>query len=163
VTFLGGLAGSDPSCEHGGCVQIGPFENGVCGALRAGIAGVVESSARTLSVRYRVLLDDMGSGQPPSTYGAAFSIDGTRPGADLQSVQVNAPTGTVKKLTARVLGMGWATEWTTAELALPSSTSPLAGFTVRAGSYAGSPSCGGGGPVPQPIKTIVLVDSVTVK
>jgi hypothetical protein len=161
--FLGGFTGSDPNCEHGGCVEIGPFDNGVCGAPRIGVAGLIDAAtASNVVVRYRVLFDDMGSGQPPPSYGAAFVVDTARPGVDKRSTQATTMSADVKQLATPMLGMSWATDWTTLRAPLPTGTSTVVGFTVRAGAYPGAGGCAGG-PAPAPVKTIVLVDSVTVE
>lgn len=165
LVFLGGFTGSDPHCEQGGCAEIGPFANSVCGAPRIGIAGMIDAPpATTLVVRYRVLFGD-GSGpqsqQPPPQYGAAFSVEVATPGIEATSTGVSVAPAEITLLSSAWGTLRWATPWKTLRAALPGSASPRTGFAIRAGAYAGSPYCGG--PVPQPVETAILVDSVTVE
>jgi hypothetical protein len=165
LVFLGGFTGSDPHCENGGCAEIGPFQNSVCGAPRIGIAGMIDGPLATkVVVRYRVLFGDgngPGSSQPPPQYGAAFTVDVAIPGAEATSTGVNVAPSEITLLATTWGTLRWGTPWKTMTFALPGGASPRAGFAVRAGAYAGSSFCGG--PVPQPVETAVLVDSVAVE
>ncbi|MEO6420431.1 MAG: hypothetical protein ABIP39_13525, partial [Polyangiaceae bacterium] len=156
--FLGGLVGSDPSCEHGGCVKMGVYPATVCGAPRIGIAGLLAKSASKVVVRYRVLVNStLGSPSgPPSVYGVSFAVDVANPGVEAKTTIANVVTADLKALASPQFGMSWATDWTTLEAPAPGS-GPTLGFTVRAGA---NPSAGCGGPAPAPIDTIVLIDSV---
>ena len=165
LAFLGGFTGSDPHCEQGGCAEIGPFANSVCGAPRLGIAGMIDGPpATSLVVRYRVLFGD-GNGpqsqQPPPQYGAAFSVEVATPGNEATSTGVSVAPAEITLLSSAWGTLRWATPWKTMRAALPGGASQRAGFAVRAGAYAGSQFCGG--PVPQPVETAILVDSVTVE
>jgi hypothetical protein len=61
VTYYGKTTGSDPLCAKGGCVMLGPFDNGDC-VGRIGIAGRLQARSRYLTVRYRVLSSEMSDG-----------------------------------------------------------------------------------------------------
>ncbi len=159
VSFLGGFAGSDPSCEQGGCVKMGVYPATVCGAPRIGIAGLIAKSATKVVVRYRVLVNStLGGtpGTPPSLYGVAFAVDVANPGVEAKTTTANIVSTDLKALATPQFGMSWATDWTTFEAPAPASA-PSLGFTVRAGA---NPSSGCGGPAPEPIDTVLLIDSV---
>jgi len=137
------------------------FSNSVCGAPRIGFAGRLAVNAARLHVRYRVLV---GSGatppdQPPQFFGTPFAVDVAVPGVDAKTTMVSVAPDGFKKLAAPILGMTWATDWTTLDADAPAA-GPELGFTVRAGSSPNGPTCGGG-PIPPPVDTIVLIDSVT--
>jgi hypothetical protein len=160
LTFLGGLTGSDPSCEHGGCVQMGAFAASDC-PVRLGIAGLLAvPNATTVQIRYRVLANpsNLTPGSTPFFVGPPFVVDIATPGVDATTTAADLTSDGLKQLPSPVLGMSWGTDWTTFQgpVARPA---PVVGFAVRAGeSYA----CGGGLPVP-PIDAIVLVDSVSAQ
>jgi hypothetical protein len=161
--FLGAKSGSDPSCEKGGCVELGPFPNSVCGAPGIGLAGVFTAPGATnVVVRYRVLVAP-GNGppdMPPETVDAALAVDAASPGVDAKTTQATPQIGDFTKLAAPILGMSWATAWTTLQAPIPGA-GPLVGFTVRAGGYVTNGPCGG--PAPPPVTTVVLVDSVDAR
>lgn len=159
LTFLGGFTGSDPSCEHGGCVKMGVFPATVCGAPRIGIAGILAKSATKVLVRYRVLVKSTLAppDQVPQVYGVSFAVDVANPGSEAKTTSAVVASADLKPLASPQFGMSWATDWTTLEAASPAASAPSVGFTVRAGA---NPSAGCGGPAPPPIDTIVLIDSV---
>jgi hypothetical protein len=159
LTFLGGFTGSDPSCEKGGCVQIGAFNGNTCGPS-IGIAGLVAvPNAKNLLVRYRVLANPsmLSPTQPPSLVASPFAVDVATPGVDAATT-LPTLSSPMKQLASPVLAMSWGTDWTTLQVPI-ASAGPEFGFSVRAGGTFGA--CGGL-PAP-PVDTIVLVDSVTAQ
>jgi hypothetical protein len=167
LTLRGGFTGSDPNCETGGCVQMGSFQNTVCGAPRIGIAGrLAVASAKAVHVRYRVLVNLPGvqpPGPAPTLYAPPFTVDVANPGVDAKASQPTIDSSALKGLASPMLGMSWATDWSTFDAPAPTQAAEL-GFTVRAGSSASSANVGAcGGLEPAPLDTIVLIDSVTAE
>ena len=84
--MLGGKAGADPTCESGGCAQIGQFSDGYCNVPRIGLAARLDTTgAKSIDVRYRVLAatPDPNSSYPPSM-PAAFTLEIAQPGAPIE-------------------------------------------------------------------------------
>ena len=162
-----GLAVPDPLCETSGCVDLGSFENSLCGVLPSGVAGrlTVPGGAKTVSFRLRVLL---GSGVPGGTAstvkGASpVSVQLVRPGGEPVLKDIGAPTsqkdggGGAGGKSASELG----TAWTTVSLPLPEGAGEL-GFALRAGSHFAGVACDPAQPsLTLPLR--VLVDSIAVE
>ena len=146
------------SCESGGCAVMGPFDNTVCGGPRMGIAGRLVKGAN-LVVRYRVLVgaDYPGASGPPSWGGTPFSVDIATPGSAATYHSVNVDSGEYHALPSPIGSLQWATDFRT--LTLPVSAASEVGFAVFAGLGPGD--CGGGGPVPAPVPTAVIIDSIS--
>jgi hypothetical protein len=110
-------------------------------------------------VRYRVLVgeDYPGASGPPRWGGTPFSVDVATPGnaATYHSVQV--ASGDYHALPNPIGNLVWTTDEKT--LTLPASGGSEVGFSLFAGLGPGDCS-GGGGPVPAPVPTAVIVDSV---
>jgi hypothetical protein len=171
ITFLGGFAGSDPSCEKGGCVQMGAFSYNGCLPMAPGVAGLLAvPGAKAVLVRYRVLANGNPTLSPPPGSlpilpGAAFTVAVATPGVDASPtyayVSSNGTSDLLKPLASPVLGMNWATDWTTltAPVATPAS---VVGFSVTAGMGTAIGGCGGAPAYPR-VDVIVLVDSVSAQ
>lgn len=158
-------AGAGARCEQGGCLEIGPYETTYCGTGRHGIAGRVSAPTGSLDVRYRVLYAASASSpdEPPSPYGPAFTIEIARAGAEAIARQVQSPPGTsLLDLGAAAGELRWATPWTTESVSLPGPLPPMVidlGFSI--GSADSSSTWCGGGPLPPPVKTLVVLDALT--
>lgn len=164
VTFHIGGAGVT-QCEKGGCADIGPYNIISCGPGRHGVAGRVLAPTGTLDVRYRLLFasDAATPDAPPYPYGSAFTIEIAQAGSDATTRQVQAPErASLVDLGAGVGEIRWAAPWATETLALPGPLPPVVidlGFSIGSAG-AGTDWCGGG-PLPPPVKTLLVVDSIS--
>ncbi len=159
--FLGGgfTGATDPRCEAGGCVKIGPASFGVCDATRAGFAGILASDATKTKVglRYRVLAE-------PENPGDLFVH------SDLVTLelarQVGQPVDTIvrpsdvkmPKLATSIDGMSFGTTWLDLDVAAPAGTGPV-GVAVAIGGPSALVGVCGGPPIAR-VKLEVLVERV---
>jgi hypothetical protein len=163
VSFLGGGGPTDPACEQGGCVKLGPVKSTECSPHRVGIAGRLRASgASQVRVRYRVLFgkNEMSPGEKPFAWGPAFGVDVVAPGGAATSMQPTLGDDALSALTTPVLGMEWGTDWQTLSIPIepPVENTSERGFVVYAGPQSGS-YCNM--PMPTPSDVLVLVDSIT--
>ena len=143
TTFLGSKTGSDPSCEMGGCAQLGPLDIGYCAKDEAGFAGRITVTGKTqLAVRYRVFSSAQGSTLPPLAI-TVTSHGGTTTLA-MPMVALAPVTG----------DLPFASAWATALVPLPAGATDEVGFVVRAGT---NEVCGF---VPPPSKARILIDRI---
>ncbi len=147
------VVSSPDSCgQAGSCVEIGPV-TGPCGAQPGGIAGRIPASGATkLSITYRLRVGSQYS-QPYWPTGLGLSI--ATPGATAQLVASSvAPTLNATSDPT----YGYASDWTTAEIALPKSAAEV-GFSLVPFQAMAS-YCGGELGFPP---VAIVVDVVEVK
>lgn len=158
---LGG-GGAEPLCETSACIDLGTFDNALCGVSASGVAGrlTVPEGAKTVSFRLRVLLGETVA--IPVLKGAIpLSAQLVRPGGVPVTKDIAAPTA--DNGTAGAGGAaGIVTAWTTITLPLPDGKGEV-GIALRAGSRYASGECDAQAPNPTPVLTRVLVDSIAVE
>jgi hypothetical protein len=157
VVPLGADSGSDPHCEKGGCLQLGPFGLGYCSQDVLGFAGRSPFAGEsTLSVRYRLFVKG-DAGVAPSIIGPSLFVDVYALSGQVASVSPAAGSESLSDQGAAAGELRWATGWLTLDVAIPAGTKASElGFVIAAGS---SPSCGF---VPPAIQAEIYVDSVTL-
>lgn len=158
---LGGST-AEPLCETSACIDLGTFDNALCGVSPSAIAGrlTVPAGAKTVSFRLRVLLGETVA--IPLLKGAIpISAQLVRPGGAPVTKDIAAPTA--DNGTGGAGGAGsLLTAWTTITLALPEGKGEV-GIALRAGSRHASNECDAQAPTPTPVLTRVLVDSIAVE
>jgi hypothetical protein len=145
--------GSDACGTSSSCVEIGPIQ-GPCTVEAGGIAGRLDANGSKLSVTFRLRAASQ-YGQP-YWGGVAFSVASpgvaaqteTDPSLQVQFTQTTDPT------------YPWATDWVTANMDLPKSSSEI-GFSLLPFGNA-SMYCGGGPAMP-PVTLVVDVASISIK
>jgi hypothetical protein len=170
VSILG-MTGADATCESGACLVFGPFDNGWCSVGRRGVAGRLNaprlpdgsfSTHAKVRVRYRVLTGTALNGGMPGSGPAPFSIDVVSLGTDPRTTEIAPPT--LQELGTAVGELRYASDFLDAVAAGPDNASgPEYGFAIYAGTR-GTISCGqGGGPLPPPVKTQIVIDKITIE
>jgi hypothetical protein len=165
VAFRDGASSETVRCEAGGCAEIGPFNTISCSTGRHGVAGRVDAPTGKLAVRYRLLFasDASTPDQPPYPYGPAFTVEIATAGREAIVERIDAPPqSSLLDLGASSGELRWATAWTTALVTLPGPVPPMVidlGFSI--GSAGSGVDWCGGGPLPPPVKTLLVVDSLS--
>ena len=157
TALLGGLTGSDPACESGGCAEIGVFSNGYCQQqpTRLGLAARVDTNeATTITFRYRVFVEDRGS---PPYIPAALTLQTASPLGKVTTSSVMPTSTDFTKLATPYKNLAWATAWSTATVPV---TGKETGLTIAGGL---GPVTGPCGLVPAPMNTIIVVDTITAQ
>jgi hypothetical protein len=163
-----GMAGADPVCESGMCLVVGPFDNNYCGVPRNGVAGRLGAPPTTggavrvnVRVRYRILTAT-APGATPGTGPAPFSIDVTALGIDPKTTEIASPA--LRDLGAAAGEMRYASDFLDAVAPGPDVPSAAEfGFAIYAGTRS-TISCGpGGGLLPPPVKTELVIDKITIE
>jgi hypothetical protein len=140
-------------CASGGCIQLGPFQDGACNVPRIGIAGRLRRGEGPLHVRYRVV----AAAPPPSTDNPIIPFE----------IEVADETGTldmdVTPPDFQDLGSGggelhWSSGPLVAEVDIPQGEMTEVGVAVFAGSPS-SISCTSDAAAKGP-KTAVIIDRV---
>ncbi|HEX7667919.1 MAG TPA: hypothetical protein VF407_25505 [Polyangiaceae bacterium] len=154
---------TDSTCETGGCVAIGAIERSTCSTPSLGIAGILKTpsaGASTLHVRYRVLVGVdptyAGSDAQPVAESSAFVLESAAPGVMPTTTNIGFATTDLQTIPS-TLGFTQATDWKTIDAPIAANAAQNAGFAVKVGS---SPCAGG--PIYDPNRFTILVDSVTV-
>ncbi|HQP35056.1 MAG TPA: hypothetical protein PLI95_07755 [Polyangiaceae bacterium] len=159
VAFAGQLVGSDPLCESGGCVLIGPSE--AAHGPAAGIAGRLNAkNAKQLAIRYRLMAADSPygtPGTPPLYYGYAFTATVATPDAEPEQSWVHAPQE-FHALGGSTGEMHWATVWATHVVPVPPGNTSEVGFTI-----AFQPSNGGDCMGSPPFVGTLVIDSIVLQ
>jgi hypothetical protein len=164
MIYGGGFAGqSDPRCEQGGCMRIGPVRYDFCAMPRAGFAAQLQRLAGGLvELRYRILADPLE--QPnslPSLIGEVVTLEVASPGAAPVDHGVQGSSAAIALLAAPVDGMHYGSDWQTFEVPAPAGSGPI-GVAVAAGGY--SLLRGGCGGPPMPASSVeILVEHVKSK
>jgi hypothetical protein len=163
-----GVSGADALCESGVCLLIGPFDNNYCSVGRRGVAGRL-AAPRTaggsmatkvvLRVRYRVLT--AGTSVVPNG-PAPFSVDVVALGVDPHTTEIAPPT--LHDLGAGAGEFHLASDFLDAVAPGPDTAAPEYGFAIYAGTRS-TINCGpgGGGLLPPPVKTEVVIDKITIE
>jgi hypothetical protein len=157
TALLGGLTGSDPACESGGCAELGVFSDGYCQQqpTRLGLAARLDTNeATTITFRYRVFVEDRGG---PPYIPAALTLQTASPLGQVAVSTVMPASGDFTKLATPYKGLAWATAWSTASVNV---TGKETGVTIAGGL---GPSTGPCGLAPAPMKTIVVVDTISAQ
>jgi hypothetical protein len=143
TTFPGSKPGTDPTCEIGGCVQLGPIDVGYCATDEAGFAGRLAVDGKTqIAVRYRIFTASMNVTLPP------LAIALTTHAGVTTTVSPNA-------VLAPVTGdLPFATAWSTEVIPVPPGATGELGFVLRA---ATAPGCGF---VPPKTKARIVIDRI---
>ena len=157
-----GSVTAEPLCETSACIDLGTFDNALCGVSASGVAGrlTVPAGAKTVAFRLRVLLGETIS--VPLLKGAIpLSAQLVRPGGTPVTKDIAAPTAENGNAGAGG-SAGFVTAWTTISLPLPEGSGEV-GIALRAGSRTASTDCDTQAPTPTPVLTRVLVDSIAVE
>lgn len=148
-----GTAGS--RCEHGGCLEIGPYRSGFCNGGPNGIAGRVQAPTGTLGVRYRIFY------AAATPVGTTFSVEVAHAGSSATVRDIQAPSSDALQDLGETTGpLHWATPWTTVTVALPGPLPPVVidlGFALS--TQDKKQWCGG--LMPPPVDALVVIDSLT--
>lgn len=159
--LFGGLVGSDPFCETGGCVSLGPFVDTDCGAItKTGIAGrLTVQEGDLVQARYRLFAEDQSGPQtPPQLYFYSFMIEITNhQGQRVYGYpDVFSLTWSPTNEPINMPLPAWESPWTTTTVELPAGFAPEGevGFVV----YVGDSGCGG--PLPPSATQLLQIDSI---
>lgn len=131
--YGGGDGGSsDPRCEQGGCLRIGPMDFSPCSATRSGFAALLPRGPKgTVSIRYRILAQPLADRAPlwSEVFGAQVAALGgetIEQSLDVQALEFAA-------LPSPIDGMGRGMPWTTRQVKVPQGVGPIgfAGFSGK--------------------------------
>lgn len=129
--------GADPICETSNCLELGPFEPGVCGGASVVLATWIAapSPVSSLAVRYRVLATNVASPVSPAdllsnSYGFFVAAEGAAP------AHVTLDDDPAPLTPSTDLGFAATSEWRTARLVLPSAAANV-GLEIRGGGPCG--------------------------
>jgi hypothetical protein len=158
--LLGGFAGSDAHCEKGGCVRLGPFEQGGCKAGGNGIAGrLAAKPGDTLSIRYRFAIAGAQGGPAPQVFGAIFGVDLHGKKGVVSALDSEFGATTLHALPVVEDDLTWSSDWLTATRTVTGVEGDDIGFVL----YTGSSFSVCSSILPPPVKMALFIDSITVE
>jgi hypothetical protein len=150
--------GSDPRCASSGCIQLGPFENGICDVPHIGVAGRLRGHASVLKIRYRILAADDPGGGAPYVFARPFPFS-VQIASAFSSGDFAVDLAPLHDLGAAAGELHWGSGDQTAEMDFAADDSPEVGFAIYVGEW-GYIRCAGGASHPAGTKTLVIIDRV---